>query len=878
MPENDNPIRMKSLFTLVLSLISLLVVAQPAPTPDRPTVPDQVTFADMTVRFDADAQRLIQQDINSLVANRSYWYAKLDRALLYFPLMENALLTDEMPTDLKYMAIQESSLTPDAVSSSQAVGFWQFKRETAGDYGLTVNDQVDERKHILSSTHAAARYLRRSYGMYNNWVSALFSFYLGTGGISKIVSPDWANSRDITLDGRTDRYMLRFFAHKLAVEYALKTYKPTLPFALVEYPSGGGKNIATIAAELNIPADDIRNYNRWLLTDDVPSDRAYILTIPTPNNQINEVRQRLVTSTGTKLKNIPTDDIGFPVLKLVTMVNRSDNEPILYEINGLPGVQAQANDNSESLARKSKISLSSFLRFNDLGERDPLVPNEVYYLAKKRKKALVPFHTARSDETMRSISQRYGIRLKKMLRYNRMDRVQKLQVGRVLWLREKRPSSKPVEIITSPTQPVYDPTPATPGTRPVAGQSSDDARTAINNIPRNASERKRYQPKLVGSATPTPEAEVNPAVRNQPRTDADPLPPMTRPTTAANSTPAAPNTPPANAPAASPTPSVTVPATAATEVVTTTVPRDAGSPQRTIIVRSEGEPERQRTTPARTVPGTTNRDAVARNQPRTDTDPMPPMTRPVATTTYPQTPDPAPSQPAKRSVSQPSGSQTDMGIEQPPVTKKGQEAPMRNQPLNDPKPLPPMTRPATPDDLPKTNVPRTDVPRTDVPSSRTATTTTPPRPDVPSSRTTTSAPNGRSMAHTVEAGQTFYSLSRYYGVRVEDLLEANGLTPGDKLPVGQKLTIPNVPTGYPTGQPTSTKTVVAATTPEEITPAPQPEPAPVKTTGPTHHTVAKGETLYRISKQYNVTIEQLMEWNKLPDLGVKEGQKLRVSQ
>ncbi|MBO0938938.1 LysM peptidoglycan-binding domain-containing protein [Fibrella sp. HMF5335] len=847
---------MKRLFTLLFSLVSLLAMAQPAPVVDRPTVPDQVTFADLTVRFDDDARRLIQQDVNSLMANRGYWYAKLDRALLYFPLMENALLTDQMPTDFKYLAMQESSLTPDAVSSSQAVGFWQFKRETANDYGLTVNDQVDERKHILSSTHAAARYLRRSNGMYSNWVSALFSFYLGTGGISKIISPDWASAKDITLSGSTDRYVLRFFAHKLAIEHAVKTYQPSLPFALVEYPGGGGKNVNDIATELNIPVADIRSYNRWLLTDQVPVDKAYILTVPIPNGQINDVRQRIVATTDTKLKNIPTDDIGFPVLKQVTMATKSDNEPILYEINGLPGVQAQANDNSASLARKSKISLSSFLRFNELSERDLLVPGEVYYLAKKRKKALVPFHTARPDESMRSISQRYGIRLKKLVRYNRMDRVQKLQVGRVLWLREKRPSKTPVEVINAPTPPVYDPSPATPSNRPVVDKSAGDARTAINNIPRNASERKRYQPKLVGSATP--DAELTPAKQNQQRNDPSPLPPMTRP--AGN--PAAANTPPVNVPAPSPTPSVTVPAPDMT--ATTPIPRDAGSPQRTIIVRAEGEPERQHTTPARS--GTGGREVVARNQQRNDPDPLPPMTRPVATatTTYPTTPDPTASQPGKRSAS---GRRTvDMGEEQPPVTKKGQETPMRNQPYTDPNPLPPMTRPATPAD--------------NVPNSRTATAprTEAPRSTTPGSRTVASPGNSRSVSHTVEAGQTFYSLSRYYGVRVEDLLEANALTLDDKLAVGQKLTVPNVPIGYPTGQPTTSKPVVAAGQPDEPTPAPQAVSTPANGSGPTYHTVVKGETLYRVSKQYEVTVEQLMEWNKLHDMGVKEGQKLRVSQ
>lgn len=780
---------MKYALSIFLSWIALAIVAQPLPTP---TVPEQVTFADLTVRFDSDARRLIQQDVNALMSNRQYWTAKLDRALLYFPVIETILLTEKIPTDFKYLALQESSLTPDAVSSSQAVGFWQFKRETAQDYGLVVNEEVDERKNISASTAGAARYLRRSNGMYTNWLSSLFSFYLGTGGISKLVSPDWANSRDVTLDGRTDRYMLRFFAHKLAVEYAIRSYQPVNTFSLVEYTGGSGKTIDEIANELSLNANDIRTYNRWLLIDHVPVDKPYILAIPTPNGQINDLRQRIAQTTDKSIKAVVTDmasdDIGFPVLKRVA-TTASSGDAVLYEINGLPGIQAQAGDNAGSLARKARISLSSFLRFNDLGERDAIATGEVYYLAKKRKKSLVPFHTARTDETMRGISQRYALRLKKLLRYNRMDRVQKLQVGRVLWLRERRPAKTPIEIITSPTPPVYDNSPATPSNRPVV-----ERQVATGNIPRNASERKRYQPKLVGSATPSAQPEERPA-------DVTPAP--SRP---------APN-PMLRQAAAAPTPTVTTAVTpdrsnpGETVEVPVATPRDAGSPQRIIIVRSEGESVRERTTPPRQVAGT-----------------------------FPDTPDP---------VSSTNGDQ---------LTKPTVTSPPVQQPQPQPKQQPPVER---------TSVIRDQI------------VTIPPLPPM-----TTASPasaetsKGRSMKHTVEAGQTYYSLSRYYGVSVEDLLSANNLTLGDKLAVGQTLVVENVPAGYPTGQPTSSPAAVPAGSPRTTPPATVASP-PAE---PTYHVVAKGETLYRISKTYNVTIEQLLQWNDLPDLGVKEGQKLKVSQ
>ena len=754
-------------FALCWATVS--ATAQPVPTPAAPT---QLTFADLQVRFDDEARLLVQQDINALMANRQYWNSQLERAVLYFPLIEAVLLSNGVPADVKYLAMQESALLPDAVSSSQAVGFWQFKLETAQNYGLAVTEEVDERKNISASSRATAKYLLRSYGIYTNWVSALYSFYLGAGGISKLVSPAWAGASSIDLNGSTDRYVLRFFAHKIAVESALATYKPNSTFALVEYGEGAGKTIQTIADELNVSAADIRAYNRWLLVDHVPTDKPYLLTIPTPYDRLNSPLAKTTNVPGPPAATaLANDDLGFPVLKRVTQYAGSVNDPILYEINGLPGIQAQPGDRPATLARKARISLSSFLRYNDLSDRDAVVPGEVYYLAKKRKKALVPFHTARPDELMRGISQRYGIRLKKLLRYNRMDRVQKLQVGRVLWLRERRPAKKPVEILTAP--PAYGPPPTElPITRPTESVAVETGAGQTGGIPRNASERRRYQPKLVGEATPMatpPESVATPAPRPRP------TPAPVRPTAPMTRTEAAPTAEaePSPAPAA----------------------RPAGSPQRTIIVRAEGEADRQRTTPARPV-------------------------------TYPDTPDPT--------------------------------APSVAAPTVQPKRIPPA------------NVP-------DKPVARNQIGTAPPLP--PMRRTDNAEPyQGRTAKHTVGAGQTFYSLAKYYGIPVADLLASNNLTTDDKLAVGQVLTVEKIPSGYPSGQPVSAAVaapVIPAPTAPPVQETPPPTNVPEK---PAFHTVAKGETLYRISKQYGVTVDDLVRWNKLSGTTVKEGQKLTLSE
>ncbi|MBC8152940.1 MAG: LysM peptidoglycan-binding domain-containing protein [Bacteroidetes bacterium] len=801
----------KRLLSLFLVGCQLAALAQPTPQ----AVPTQLDFAGISVRFDEGAQRLIQQDVNALVANRKFWEAKLDRAVLYFPLMEAALLDEDVPTDFKYLAVQESSLTPDAVSTSTAVGYWQFKRETAQDQGLRVDDDIDERKNIVASTRGAARYLKKNNGTFNNWVSSLFSYYLGAGGIAKLIPADWSYAREITLDGNTDRYVLRFFAHKIALERALLIYKTTNTFSLIEYPKANGRSLRDVAGELGIDEFDLRKYNRWLVGDIVPADKDYTLVLPVPNNQINDVRERVVATAGSakKVPDFVQDDVGFPVLRRVTTGVSNRNEPILYEINGLPGIQAQMGDNAGTLAKKAKISFSSFLRYNDMGDRDPVVVNEVYYLAKKRTKALVPYHNVRETETSRSISQRYGLRLKKLLRYNRVDRVQKLQVGRVMWLRERRPGNRPVEVIKSPTPNVIDRTPTRPVVARTAppGPDSGSQPAGSGSIPRNASERKLYQPKLVPSQTVSTEPAQTGAVK------LDPAKPVAASQPTDGSLPAPTSVSrPADLPTMAPAPVVT----------TTTVP-DANGTQRTIIVRSDENP--QGTTLATTSrPGRTP-SATPANRPET-------ATRPVT--------KPRPDAIDDIDGARPIKPLATGGYEELPTNvPTGTASPVTTPPAT---PTAPTTLPA---ERPKTTSPAPPAP----PVTRPVT----PAPE-PTTRPATAAMATRTMKHTVEAGQTYYSISKLYGVPIEDILSVNNLGADDKLSVGQSLTIREVPSGFPVGQ-----VITPATT------------APTRSTYTTH-TVAKGETMYRISKQYNVSIEQIKEWNQLTDVAVREGQKLKI--
>ena len=109
----------------------------------------------------------------------------LTLAEYYFPIFETYLDKHDLPLELKYIPIIESSLNPNAKSPAGAIGLWQFMYPTAKEHGLRVNSYLDERKDIYKSTEAACEYFRKSYKVFNNWELAIASYNAGRRNVTK---------------------------------------------------------------------------------------------------------------------------------------------------------------------------------------------------------------------------------------------------------------------------------------------------------------------------------------------------------------------------------------------------------------------------------------------------------------------------------------------------------------------------------------------------------------------------------------------------------------------------------------------------------------------------------------------------------------------
>jgi len=107
---------------------------------------------------------------------------------LYFPLFDEMLDKHQIPLELKYLAVVESALNPLAVSSSGAVGLWQFLINSARMFDLEVTSYVDERMDPIKSTEAACMYLKYLYRIFNDWHLVMAAYNAGPGVVRNAIT------------------------------------------------------------------------------------------------------------------------------------------------------------------------------------------------------------------------------------------------------------------------------------------------------------------------------------------------------------------------------------------------------------------------------------------------------------------------------------------------------------------------------------------------------------------------------------------------------------------------------------------------------------------------------------------------------------------
>ncbi|MEY4038235.1 MAG: hypothetical protein RIR67_545 [Bacteroidota bacterium] len=242
--------------------------------------------------FHIEYNQGLENIIKSFLKNRKRSFERLMAVSeYYFPLFEEAFDKQNVPLEIKYLAVVESALNPKAVSRVGATGLWQFMYQTGKQYGLKIDSYVDERSDPLKASEAAAQYMKNMYAIFGDWDLVLASYNSGPGNVAKAIrrsggQQNYWNIRK-NLPQETQGYVPAFLATMYIYEYhkehGIKPERaPIKHFATDTVMIKRQMSFKQISDLIDIPVAQLQILNPSYKLNVVPSyrDQSHYLRLP----------------------------------------------------------------------------------------------------------------------------------------------------------------------------------------------------------------------------------------------------------------------------------------------------------------------------------------------------------------------------------------------------------------------------------------------------------------------------------------------------------------------------------------------------------------------------------------------------------------------
>ncbi len=250
-------------------------------------------FGERVPLEDAEVFERFERDFLINVNDRVQIMLYLKRAGRFFPYIEAKLAEAGLPDDFKYLAVAESKLM-DLRSPAGAAGIWQIMPATGREYGLIVNNDVDERYNFELATDVAIKYLLQAYKRFKNWSIVAASYNMGMGGVSgEMLQQQTNNYYDLWLNRETARYVFRIAAIKECMHNPAKYgYESTALYRPIETRSvlvtTPISNLAQWAVEQGTTYKMVKYLNPWIRGKSLPQppSRGFKVLLPKNNGTI----------------------------------------------------------------------------------------------------------------------------------------------------------------------------------------------------------------------------------------------------------------------------------------------------------------------------------------------------------------------------------------------------------------------------------------------------------------------------------------------------------------------------------------------------------------------------------------------------------------
>ena len=366
-----------------------------------------------------------------LVRKRDLMERMLTASQFYFPLFEQELDNQDVPLEMKYLAIVESALNPRARSRVGAKGLWQFMYSTGRIYGLNVSSYVDERNDPILATKAATKYLSKLHDIFNDWDLALAAYNSGPGNVNKAIrrSGGYKNYWNIrrNLPRETAGYVPAFLATMYIFEYAdehgLKKVNVERPY--FETDTIIVKNTITfdqISRLVDISTEELEMLNPAYKLNIIPKIKGKNYALRLPISKIGKFVNNEEAIYAYAKKEL--DSLEKPLPQLVETKNQ-----IRYKV--------RSGDYLGKIAERYGVGVSQIKRWNGLrsnnlriGQRLTIFPRKPYYskqVAKSSKPKVSTeaaskagkIHVVQSGDSLWTISRKYpGISVENLKEWN----------------------------------------------------------------------------------------------------------------------------------------------------------------------------------------------------------------------------------------------------------------------------------------------------------------------------------------------------------------------------------------------------------------------------------------------------------------------------
>ena len=427
-------------------------------------VPDSVYIARLN-RINTSVKIPYNDVVRSYII---YYTQKMSRAKIakivglstyYLPIFEEIFDQYGLPQELAKVSVIESALNPVAVSRARAAGMWQFMRRTGTQYGLEIDEYIDERFDYIEETHAAAKYLRDAYAIFGDWSLAIASYNCGPGNVNKAIKRA-GGGRDFWdvyqyLPRETRGYVPAF----IAAMYTLAYYKEhnivpshvDTPPQVDTFHIGGNLHFGQISECIGISVDMLRNLNPEYVKDIVPGKtRTRVLKLPYSfSGAFIDVQDTIYAYKDSIFFDpVRVKDVG--VVKN-TRVSAGSPTYTTYTV--------KRGDSLGKIASRHHTTIANIKKWNNL-RRDTIVPGQrlKIYTGRGPAPAAVAsssspkasgkpsttvsggytVYTVRKGDTLYSIANKFpGVSLNDIMRINGLTRNSKIYTGQKLKIKKQ---------------------------------------------------------------------------------------------------------------------------------------------------------------------------------------------------------------------------------------------------------------------------------------------------------------------------------------------------------------------------------------------------------------------------------------------------------